>query len=745
MKFCFNCGSKLQPSSKFCPECGEKLYQKVDFSSVELFDSKKYIEEYLITNSPNTKGEITCPRCLGDGYVSNEDIQRLHATSIWSEGDCLCCNSTGVVDVKKVNRDTFPLMQHEDLYQETKLDNNGILKHGFINRNGEWIIQPIYDYVSGFSSGLKAVVSFNQKYGVINEKGDWIIQPMFDNISINGLEEKIYVSINDKWGIINQKGNWIIQPMFDEIKEEENIGSQVKVNDKWGIINQKGNWIIQPMFDKIYCGFEEGDYHDIYVSINDKMGIINQKGDWIIQPIYDKVLGRNSDGNIWARINDKWGIINQKGDWIVQPMFEDVGAVYIKDQTLSVSINGKYGIVNETGDWIIHPMFDKIDPEGFDEKGFLGVLLDGKIGWVNKSGELIIKNQFKLAAWDILQRELFGGVFTDFDHNDRAIVLNFDDKFGIIDRKGNWVVKPVYDKIKQEGFDHKGYVCVEVEGKIGWIDKDGNTIIKNKFDSQSWGYMPGFNNDRCILQIKDGNYGIIDRTGEWVVHPKHFLLEEKIIGLELVYKASQNNKYGYIDKNGNWIISPRFDYIPTDFEGDDMIWNDSISDWETAPFENDDDHSAENHINQSIESYFNHLQSKESLYLKDNLPTKKIKNFIKQFNADFFTEEGKILVYYDDTLWGKGDNGFLIYDKDSVLYLFVNFYMGATICLCFEDDGINDILQSSQMKKGDLILEYYDQDGTKFIEDNHCTNDSWFALNDFINENLPLDIDPDEF
>jgi serine/threonine protein kinase len=64
-----------------------------------------------------------------------------------------------------------------------------------------------------------------------------------------------------------------------------------------------------------------------------------------------------------------------------------------------------------------------------------------------------------------------------------------------------------------------------------------------------------------------------------------------------------------------------------------------------------------------VEEYFSHLVGKEKVFLSSDLPSKKIQNFITNFNEEFF-DEGDILVYYDDTIWGKGDNGFMIYKQN---------------------------------------------------------------------------------
>jgi len=48
-------------------------------------------------------GMMTCPRCLGKGYVDLDDIRRLSMEHQWSPGSCLYCNAQGRVERGKPN------------------------------------------------------------------------------------------------------------------------------------------------------------------------------------------------------------------------------------------------------------------------------------------------------------------------------------------------------------------------------------------------------------------------------------------------------------------------------------------------------------------------------------------------------------------------------------------------------------------------------------------------------------------
>lgn len=55
-------------------------------------------------------------------------------------------------------------------------------KYGFIDKKGNIVIAPIYNFASSFSEGL-AEVRINYKYGFIDTKGNIVISPVYDSTS----------------------------------------------------------------------------------------------------------------------------------------------------------------------------------------------------------------------------------------------------------------------------------------------------------------------------------------------------------------------------------------------------------------------------------------------------------------------------------------------------------------------------------------------------------------------------------
>lgn len=102
MSYCTNCGTQINETDKFCSNCGEKI-QKLNWS----------LQEFLKNNPPNEQGLISCPRCLGNGYVDQSDIQRLSKEDFWLPGDCQYCEGVGKINPEKLNNEPLDMLPEE--------------------------------------------------------------------------------------------------------------------------------------------------------------------------------------------------------------------------------------------------------------------------------------------------------------------------------------------------------------------------------------------------------------------------------------------------------------------------------------------------------------------------------------------------------------------------------------------------------------------------------------------------------
>jgi serine/threonine protein kinase len=468
-------------------------------------------------------------------------------------------------------------------------------KWGFINKQGNWVIYPMFDRVFSFDEWGFCNVVLNKKWGIINRQGNWVFQPLFDFISKPNKQGICHVEINNKYGFVNQQqGNWVIQPIF-ECDVDDNFYKNifddqgfclVRLNEKDGFIDLQGNWVIQPIFDQLHLFDDQGRCE---ARLGEKWGFINRNGNWFIEPIFDYVSKFNEQGFSIAALNEKWGIINHQGDWVIQPEFDNILFCYYYQGFCRVEINKKWGIINLKGEWIIQPMFDIVSD--FDYKDYFLVELNHKRGLINQLGNWIIQPNyddlynFNDEGYFIAEIDKKWGIINlqgnwilqpmfDYVHefDDQGYCrVNLNDKEGFIDRLGNWIIQPIFDNVGK--FDDQGFCEVELNDKVGVINRSGNWIFQPFFDS-----IRTFDELDGVFEVEiNKKKGWINRNGEWNLPARYFLLE-KIDNN--TFKASENNKYGYIDRQGNWIIQPQFDYFLDDFWDGEMSWNEIEQTWE---------------------------------------------------------------------------------------------------------------------------------------------------------------------
>jgi hypothetical protein len=355
------------------------------------------------------------------------------------------------------------------------------LKTGIINLNGDWIVQPQFDVISGTRYPEILLASNDDKYGIINLNGDWIVQPQFDRISETENPEIFIAYYNDGCGLINSKGDWVVQPLFDFIWPTANPEIFIaEKNDKVGLINLNGDWIVQPQFERI----SETQNPEIFIAEkNDKYGLINSQGNLIVQPQFERISKTENPEIFIAKNNDKCGFINSQGDLIVHPQFDYISET--QNPEIFIAKNHKYGLINSQGDWVIHPQFDDI----------------------------------KYIGNDLIRVEVVGrncGLYSEVSN-------------GVMDIKGNWII------------DLR--VNVNIENLFG--ASDNNLLIRNKdnkkslynitskvmfeanYDIISPIYDLNQNTVNDFYFVCQNQYqGIINSKEEWVVAKKQYLIPD---------------------------------------------------------------------------------------------------------------------------------------------------------------------------------------------------------------------------
>jgi len=359
---------------------------------------------------------------------------------------------------------------HAQLYRMEKNE-----RWGFINTQGEWVIESQYLWAANFSDGIAAVASaasgcwilIDEAGNITSEKelcpyginaNNFRPQQMYDPFAegiapatidrqVKYVNKQARVVIpgpflsafphqeglarvqnpeNRKYGFIDLKGNMVINYKFDDAQDFKNglAAAAIEKDDKefWGFIGKQGNWVIDPKFHEV-GDFQEGmawaqtfpeKQKNGFYSLT---GIVNRSGEWVIEPEF-KEIKDFSQGLAPARKKRDWGYIDQSGNWVIDDKFDEA-------ETFTESL----GVVKNDDGWFF------IDEEG--NAAFENSKMKDLIHLFPYDGEL---------ALGVFSLNEQGGYFSMGSGDYRQFMEAY---YGYVDKQGNWVSLPPDEEIEQ--------------------------------------------------------------------------------------------------------------------------------------------------------------------------------------------------------------------------------------------------------------------------------------------------------
>jgi len=248
---------------------------------------------------------------------------------------------------------------------------------GYINKTGDFVIEPKFEEARSFVEGVANVGFYDKNYvwmsnikrtgkfrrGFIDKNGDWVIQATdgaYDDFNGGmaivsrsiGYSEKYKGMISetyiiDKQGIELWKLNSSLVTKFSEGFIVVAVSRDEKTKrDKYSFLNKQGKRVTEKSFDNM-SSFSEGL---AIVKVGKFSGFINTKGKLVI-PIQLLSAGGFSEGlaYVYNRFG-KCGFIDRKGNWIIKSQFDWSDS--FKEGKAAVSIRGEIGYIDRIGNFI---------------------------------------------------------------------------------------------------------------------------------------------------------------------------------------------------------------------------------------------------------------------------------------------------------------------------------------------------------------------------------------------------------
>ena len=238
----------------------------------------------------------------------------------------------------------------------------------YIDRRGKKAIVPKQNYqaILPFSEGLAAVQGNNGKWGFIDEQGNEVIQTKFDLVApfSEGLAAvKIGGRLNNTY--IDRSGQLIFPPELSLVTEFKDERALVHWRDK-GLMILASNGETLKTFDSsdIYptssCGSLDG-YSNGLLGLNfmpkgkyhlfTKCGFVDQNGNIAIDAQFDEAK-QFSEGLAAVKIDNKWGYIDRQGNTVIEPKFDKASSFNKGLAVVTEPPLVPIGYINQQGEYV---------------------------------------------------------------------------------------------------------------------------------------------------------------------------------------------------------------------------------------------------------------------------------------------------------------------------------------------------------------------------------------------------------
>ncbi|MCL2045104.1 MAG: WG repeat-containing protein [Oscillospiraceae bacterium] len=259
------------------------------------------------------KGDVIIPLTYDWAHPFSEGLAAVLLNGEWSYIDI---NGDVVIAFEYAINDVLPLGSFsEGLARVAFQEREGLGKISYIDASGNVILSLDYENAGDFVNG-RASVSLDKKWGFIDKEGNEVIAPIYDwvtDFTDDGItatwlahdpsSSRLPIVSNGKWGYIDKNGEEILPFIYDDAYSFDNGVAVVNVEGKYGYIDFDGNEVLPFVYDNA-SSFYNGaaivvvNGKGAYGVLGDFM-LIDASGNVIAELPYDIVVYR-SFGNVAA-------------------------------------------------------------------------------------------------------------------------------------------------------------------------------------------------------------------------------------------------------------------------------------------------------------------------------------------------------------------------------------------------------------------------------------------------------------
>lgn len=183
-------------------------------------------------------------------------------------------------------------------------------KWGRIGSDGQWLIEPKYDVLSGGTPLL--VAGIDGKRGILRSDGTWLIEPRFDAARLRD-SDTAFVTVSGATGLLRLADqSWIVAPRPGTMCQ---IGSALmrQTEGTRTVLSPDGDIWIDIGAERIGVSL---DYGLLTFLKNGKWGLVDTAGRITLAPTYDAPVYFSAGfrGIAWAKRDGQWCAIDRRAN-----------------------------------------------------------------------------------------------------------------------------------------------------------------------------------------------------------------------------------------------------------------------------------------------------------------------------------------------------------------------------------------------------------------------------------------------
>lgn len=323
---------------------------------------------------------------------------------------------------------------------------------------------------------------------------------------------------------------------------------------KFGLVSKAGKVVVSPKFKQVDqedgCLTIKGSKKDIFYNLCAE----EAKAVEVSRDEYFRIAKFFHDGLLRVSKQSKTGYLNYDGELVIPCQYYSENDFSDGRCLVQMEYKGKCGFIDTEGKLVVPFKYD--DAKDF-HGGFASVCVDGLWGIIDKEGNEVIAPKFKYIDnyLRVYSSSSGGGnTSTGIKIYEGIFFAKNNDKYGIVDAKGNEILPCTYDEFKV----YDGASLVIKDKKIGTFGDDGKIVIPCEYD-----YMDRWGNAQNIYYWKkDGKYGA-EIDGQIVVPCQY----DKVSYLTENCFACQNGEFWCLVSGGKEMTLAIYDEIDDLYDG----------------------------------------------------------------------------------------------------------------------------------------------------------------------------------